>query len=116
MVYVDKSYPAKEIELSELKRAIDMIFNHIENGLKLKKIRLDHDYYADMDLQEQFEILSNSGNVPLENIEIGVGQLYDDWEFLENMMRDDSAVALMFEHVAPILRYIGYKAQEQAYE
>lgn len=117
MKNADKKFPFKEIEFSELRRAVDMIFDHIENDLKLKKIRLDHDYYADMGLDEKFESISGpdvGAGFP-DNVELVIGQLYDDWEFLENMIRDDSVCALMFEHVAPLLRYIGYKAQEQAY-
>ena len=94
-----------------------MIFNHLENDLKLKRIRLDHDYYAHMDIEEKFEVMrSASDSEFLKNFDISLGQLYEDWEFLESMMRNDSTVALMFEYVAPILRYIGYKALEQAYE
>lgn len=89
-----------------------MIFDHIDNDLGLKTIRLDHDYYADLDLEEKFEVLSKTKDASfLDNLDIGLGQLHDDWEFLEKMMQDGSSVALMFEHVAPILRYLGYKAR-----
>lgn len=114
----DKKNPFKEIEFSELRWAIDMIFDQIENDLKLKKIRLDHDYYADMGLDEKFECISSpdvGAGFP-DNVELVIGQLYEDWEFLESMMRNDTAVELMFEHVAPLLRYIGYQARDQAYE
>ena len=115
MDYVDEKKPSKEIELSELKRAIDMIFNHIQNDLKTTKIRLDHDYYASLDVKEKFEVMSVKDDRKfLKNFDIGLGQLYDDWDFLESMMQDNSAVTFMFEHVAPLLRYIAYKTVKEA--
>jgi hypothetical protein len=92
-----------ELDVRELKRAIDAIFDHIGRDLKIEKLKLkeDQDFY--------WEVPSDKLHAVKEAPpKLDVGRLSDDWEFLESIAKDkDQAVALMLIHVAPLLRYIG---------
>jgi len=93
----------KEIKLCALRSVINTIFDHIEQDLNINMIDLQHDYYNDLTLNEVFEINDKSPDHVM-------GQLYDDWEFLEKLLNDrEGSVSLMLDHVAPILRYIAYR-------
>jgi hypothetical protein len=89
-----------EIDIEKLRSITNLIFDHIIEDVKIKQIELRKDYYWDIDTEQ----LYNMKNDP---IELGVGQLYDDWEFLTKIENRDEAVAYMLTHLAPLLRYIG---------
>ncbi len=94
---------AKKIPLRDLRVIINQIFDHIEKELDIDSIELLHDYYNDLSLNAMFDIEK-------EPINYEMGQLYDDWEFLEGLKYEpECSVSLMFDHVAPILRYIAYR-------
>ena len=43
---------------------------------------------------------------------LGMGQLYDDWAFLAEILEDESeAIPPMLIHIAPILMYIAYRGK-----
>jgi hypothetical protein len=89
-----------EIDIEKLRSITNLIFDHIIEDVKIKQIELRKDYYWDIDTEQ----LYNMKNDPTE---LGVGQLYDDWEFLTKIENRDEAVAYMLTHLAPLLRYIG---------
>lgn len=64
-------------------------------------MRLEEDDCWDVQSPEKYRVLERP-------VELGVGKLSDDWEFLQNLSEDRrEAVALMLLHAAPLLDYIG---------
>lgn len=89
-----------EIKVSDHRAVINNIFDHMEQDLKIPSFELEHDFYHDF--FTGMEIYN-----PYVKPESGLGQLYDDWEFLQPLLKDkESSLPLMFIHVAPLLRYI----------
>lgn len=96
-------YPV--VNIGELRRIVNDLLDHAEsvNGPEL---RLDQDYYWDLDSGVMYDITKQVSNVDL------LGSLGDSWEFLFNMRQDDikrDGPSLMLIHAAPLLRYIGEK-------
>jgi hypothetical protein len=91
-----------EINIEDIRKVINLILDHIENDLKISKVRIEEDYYWNMDKNHIYNVLE-------EPKESSIGQLYHDWEFLLHINSKDDAVSLMLIHVAPLLRYIGEK-------
>lgn len=96
-------YPV--VNIGELRRIVNDLLDHVEsvNGPEL---RLDQDYYWDLNSEAMYDVTKKVSNVDL------VGSLGDSWEFLLNMQRDDikqDGPSLMLIHAAPLLRYIGEK-------
>jgi hypothetical protein len=92
-----------KIEISDLRKIINSIFDHIEQDLKISSVHIGEDYYWNISTEELYNALKDPTN-------LNIGQLYDDWEFLKNILEDkNQAVSLMMIHVAPLLRYIGEK-------
>jgi hypothetical protein len=92
-----------EVKLDELRLIINKIFDHLQNDLGHKTIRLDEDNYWEVASDERY-----APAAPSRSFEMG--QLYHDWEFLSEILKDEEqAVSLMFIHAAPLLRYIGEK-------
>lgn len=93
------------VNIGELRRIVNDLLDHVEsvNGPEL---RLDQDYYWDLNSEAMYDVTKKVSNVDL------VGSLGDSWEFLLNMQRDDikqDGPSLMLIHAAPLLRYIGEK-------
>lgn len=92
---------ALEINIAELRLAINRILEHIEHDLGHATVSLQEDDYWDVANQERYDFTKSP-----ENFEHG--QLHDDWEFLSSILNDkNQAVALMLIHVAPLLRCVG---------
>ena len=90
-----------EIRIADLRLITDRIFDHIEKDLHVSAVEIKQDYYWDL----QDDNLYDPANEPTE---LGLGQLYEDWQFLSAILVDkEQAVALMLLHLAPILRYVG---------
>lgn len=94
-----------EIDLVELKRVIDAIFDHLSDiGVTKIAVSKDDDFY--------WEVPDNRLHaVRKEQPRLDVGRLTDDWGFLSAILKDKKrAFGIMFVHVAPLLRYISAKA------
>jgi hypothetical protein len=93
-----------EIKFSDLRKIINSIFDHIEQDLKISSVHIEEDDYWDIFTEDLYNPLKDPA-------ELGLGKLYDDWDFLKNMLSRprEEAVSLMMIHVAPLLRYIGEK-------
>ena len=89
-----------EIDIEKLRAITNLIFDHITHDLKVKKIELKQDYYWDIETEHLYDMTKKP-------IELTAGQLYDDWEFLKKIDNREEAVALMFIHLAPLLKYVG---------
>lgn len=90
------------IKLPDLRRITDLIFDHIEQDLKISAVPIEEDNYWNVPTEELYDVLK-------EPAKLDIGQLYDDWEFLTKIQTKEEAVALMMIHLAPILRYIAEK-------
>lgn len=92
-----------EIDIRELKKAIDAIFDHISNDLKVQEVTLreNQDYYWEVPPDDLYAVKKPQP-------QLDVGRLSDDWEFLEKVSKDKrQALSLMLIHAAPLLRHIG---------
>lgn len=89
-----------DIDIEKLRSITNLVFDHIINDLKIKRVELRKDYYWTIET-EQLYVTKN------DPTELNVGQLYDDWEFLTKIENREEAVAYMLIHLAPLLRYIG---------
>lgn len=92
-----------DIDLAELKRTVDAIFDHLTNDIGVRKIsiRKDADFYWEVP-SEQLHAVQR----PQPRLD--TGRLSDDWEFLAAILKDKrQAVGLMLTHVAPLLRHLG---------
>ena len=97
----------KTIELSRLREITNNIFEHLESDLNVSSVDLEHDYYNSFTLIDMFEKEPDTAKSAM-------GQLYDDWGFLENLdaSRTDLHVSALFEHVAALLNYVAFRYGE----
>ena len=94
---------AAELDIRGLKKAVDVIFDHILNNLKVEKLTIkdDRDFYWEVPSAKLFAVKYAAP-------QLDIGRLVDDWEFLQSVCRDkQQVVALMLIHAAPLLRHIG---------
>ena len=94
---------AKEINISELRSKINLIFDHIERNLEIGVVEIaeDQDYYWD----SAFASASTNRDPPAPD----VGRLRDDLEFLLMLSSAEESPSLMLMHVAPLLRYLAHR-------
>ncbi|WP_435641574.1 hypothetical protein [Micavibrio aeruginosavorus] len=96
---------ALRIPLKDLQKIIALIFDGMEKENGKSGIEIDKDYYFEIPLSEAF--LEPSSGFP----DATLGQLYDDWEFLERVLSNpEEASPLVLDHLASLLRYIAYKS------
>ena len=94
-----------EIDLIELKRVVDAIFEHLSDvGVTKISVSKDEDFYWEVPDGRLHAVRKAQPR-------LDIGCLTDDWEFLSAILKDKKqAVGYMFVHVAPLLRYISAKA------
>lgn len=90
------------IKVSDLRKVVDLVFDHIEQDLKISSVPIEEDYYWNIPTAELFDALKDPANLDM-------GQLYADWEFLTKLETKEDSPSLMLIHLAPLLRYIGEK-------
>ena len=93
------------LELRDLKRVIDAIFDHMLDELKIERVAIDTgvDLYWEVPSAALYDV---KANLP----ELSIGRLSDDWEFLRRILTNsDEALAIMLTHAAPLLRHVGEK-------
>ena len=94
------------IDISELRKVIDLIFESVQEGRPDGVINLEQDYYW-----EPFHEKIYNVSEALDPKSFSMGSLVDDWQFLQKVLGDESmAVQPMFMHVYPLLRYLAYKS------
>ena len=94
-----------ELEIRDLKKVTDAIFDHIINDLKIETFTIEErkDFYWNVPSDRLFAVIEAPP-------QLDVGRLTDDWDFLKPILKDKAqAVALMMVHVAPLLRSMGEK-------
>ena len=94
---------AAEIDVHALRKITDAILNHVIQDLGIEKITIteDRDFYWEV---PQGRVHAVRQDQP----QLDVGRLSDDWEFVENLIKEgEPKIALMLVHIAPLLRMIG---------
>ena len=90
-----------DIDLLELQKAINMLFEHVIVTRKIESITLQ-DFYWDILEDERFDLTK-------EPSRFAAGNLFDEWRFAQNLVDGTSPpVAYQFCQVAPILMYLGH--------
>lgn len=90
-----------EIDLKDLRRAINRVLDHMESQGKQKMV-LSMDYYWEVDEEARYLIDKPEGN------HLVVGQLFDDWETVVKLSQGEKDI--LSWHLVPIsavLRWIG---------
>jgi hypothetical protein len=95
-----------KITIDDLQEVTNAIFDQLRSDLKSGEVVLGKDSYWEVGPDEMYDF-----SCAPDGTKLHVGQLYDDWDFLQKILNDkDQAVTPMFMHLAPILRYIAWHA------
>lgn len=97
-----------EIDLRDLKRAVDAILNHVIEDLGIQRVAIseDEDFFWACPPPEMYDVSKKP-------TEWWTGRLSDDLDFIQRMLAsNDGYMAFMLTHAAPLLRYIGEKVKE----
>lgn len=93
------------IEVESLRRAINVLLDHLEAGGKAS-IELGEDYYWNIDEAQLYDVAGNP-------VDLSIGSLCDDWESIQRVGNGATVpVVLLLLKVAPLLRYIGSSVTE----
>jgi hypothetical protein len=90
------------VSISDLRKVTNFLFDHIEKDLHISTVPIEEDYYWDIPTAELYNVLRDPP-------QLGIGQLYDDGDFLAKLKAKEDAPSLMMIHLAPLLRYVGEK-------
>jgi len=95
----------REIDVVELRRVVDSIFDHLNDvGVTKVSIAAGDDFYWEVPDDRLHAVRKSQPR-------LDVGRLTDDWEFLAAILKDKKrALGSMLMHVAPLMRYISAKA------
>ena len=94
---------SKQLNLEELEKFCLMLFKHFED-LEIRSIELDDDYY--WTIYDSLEVY-DPYNEPKK---LALGQLYDDLDSIEKVVRGDSEiVGCGAVWLSSLLRYLGEK-------
>jgi len=69
-----------EVKLAELRAIVNLIFDHIQTDLKIESIPLEQDMYWEVPDKQRLEMMAPPSD-------LHIGQLYDDWEFLQPFLK-----------------------------
>ena len=97
-----------EINLRDLKRAVDAILDHVIEDLGVQNVTIEdqEDFFWDSPPSEMYD----ASKQPRE---WWTGRLSDDLDFIQQMLRSDSGyLAFMLNHAAPLLRYVAKQVTE----
>ena len=90
-----------EIKLSDIKKAIEMLLASLDEEGK-DAIELEVDYFWEIDLNDIY-------NPYVEPTDLTLGQLSDNWKFLQLLLKGERGViSYDFNWMAEILRAISY--------
>jgi hypothetical protein len=96
----DAMAKTKTIDIIELRKITDLIYEHILDNLKIKSVEMTEDMYWSISAKNLYDIEKKPND-------FGIGQLYDDLDFLRHILDDESqAVPPMMMHLAPIFQYL----------
>ena len=91
-----------EVSVLKLRTITDKLIFHLES-LGLESITIEEDFYWNLPPEEKYDVLKDPDN-------IDIGQLTDDWEFLQKALEEDYyPIGYDFVLLARILEVIGEK-------
>ncbi|MBX3351276.1 MAG: hypothetical protein KF747_21345 [Nitrospira sp.] len=91
-----------EIEIKQLQMIANKLFDHIIHSRGVQKITLDKNFYWDIPLDELYDVEKRP--------ELVMGSLYDDWEFVSDLLdKNSDPVSVSLTELAPLLRHLGGK-------
>lgn len=94
-----------EVSLTELRRAVDLLLNHLEAVADGDTVRLDEDYFWSIPQDALYDV----NRTPAE---LTVGQLSWSWQHLTDLLADpDQAIGNHLVWLAEVLRAIGQKVR-----
>lgn len=96
-----------KIQISELRQAAQLLFNHLEDDGH-STLSIPYDYYWNIPKTERYDISKD-----FDAQVVDLGQLSDDWESLSKILDGDSPpVAYGLVWLAEIIRVIGEEIVE----
>lgn len=91
------------VSLTELRRSIDLLMEHVEAATDGDTLHLDQDYFWSIPQDELYDV----SNTPAD---LTLGQLSCSWEHLTDLLSDpDRAIGYHLVWLSEVLRAIGYK-------
>lgn len=96
----------RNIDIRKLKEVINILLDHVID-MGVDEIALEEQFYWTISDSEKYGMDSKP-------IELAVGDLFDDLDFVEGVLRNkDDVVSYTLTEVAPILAYVGEVASSK---
>ncbi|WP_445145055.1 hypothetical protein [Dyella sp. Tek66A03] len=98
---------ARTIDLAELRRAVEALFDHVMVTRGISEVAIDHPLYWSV-------LPGESRAMDEQPAALGVGDLNDDLDFVLSVLKPGALpVALTLTEVAPLLAYVGEVVSDQ---
>ncbi len=92
-----------EVTIFQLRAIAEKLFSHFEN-LGYDSVEITEDYYWNIPEEQKYDVLNDPKD-------LDVGQLTDDWEFLQSVLEEDrDPINYDLVWLGKILEVIGEKA------
>lgn len=103
----------KTINIGEVRRAVDLLFQHITEDMGMKEIPLTQDYYWNIPLDQIYEMETAAGKVAER---LDVGSLVEDMKTVDRVLgKPEARLAIQLAELAPLLRYLGKTAEDKRF-
>lgn len=103
----DTASPSLKIDLTDLRKITEKLFDHIINTRNEKQVVIDKSFYWNIPFDELFDMGKRPKN-------LDIGSLSDEWEFVSELLEDNAIpVAFQFTELATLFRLIGEKMGEK---
>ena len=94
------------IDLRDLQKITNRLFDHIIKTRGTTSVELRSDSYWQVPIDRQFDMSSGP-------MELDVGSLHDDWEFVSAFLAEsEEPTVFSFTELAPLLNYLGATVEE----
>ncbi|MBF6296731.1 hypothetical protein IU459_04135 [Nocardia amamiensis] len=91
------------VSLDELRRAIDVLLDHVEAATAGETVALDKDYFWSIPPGELYDVYNKPADLT-------IGQLSECWQHLKDLLADsDGALGYHLVWLADILRAMGHE-------
>jgi hypothetical protein len=87
------------VKVEELRRSATLLFDYLEKS-GYTSFPLEKDFYWLINEKQRYDPVNDP-------TDIGLGQLYDDLDFLRGMLREDRPIAYGLVYLSSLLTYIG---------
>ena len=96
-----------EISILDLRKALNVVLDHIVETRGVDKVDIAHSFYWHIPFDEQFDMSKDPK-------ELDVGSLSDEWDFAHNLL-DNSYPPIAYQlcQLAPLLDYVGHILSEK---